>query len=353
MHVSRALCATCVAAGLQWATACGERVFACSQDGDCRDGAAAGVCQPEGVCSFPDPSCASGQRFGAHGGALGGMCVPSSGSASGSAGESTLSGPGTSQATTTASSSSDGESSTTAPVSATGTTGSTDGGTAESSTGEPADPGLLLWFRFDDDLSDGLDNAGALAGTAACVGGCPSPVRGALGSAGSFDGSDDCARYDFVRALGTPQFTLAMWVRRDVAVDGFDSAFAKPVGLDAYNTWRMTVQGNGALGEIVNVHVGLADDSGVDSDAPLPLGVWTHFAATWSGAELTSYLDGELFETLPSNLIEFDDQPVFIGCDDDQLPRGVVHHLHGALDDVRLYDRVLDAVEIAELAAGG
>jgi hypothetical protein len=54
-----------------------EQSFRCTSDDHClgRDGT--GVCQPEGFCSFPDPDCGSGQRFGAHADfELGGMCVP-------------------------------------------------------------------------------------------------------------------------------------------------------------------------------------------------------------------------------------------------------------------------------------
>src|SRR5688500_17215073 len=54
----------------------GAPVFACAQGAECRDGVGVGVCQGEGVCSFPDPTCDSGQRFGAHGGAFAGQCVP-------------------------------------------------------------------------------------------------------------------------------------------------------------------------------------------------------------------------------------------------------------------------------------
>lgn len=44
--------------------ACGASVFACSSDAQCESDAAAGMCQPEGYCSFPDDACPSGQRFG-------------------------------------------------------------------------------------------------------------------------------------------------------------------------------------------------------------------------------------------------------------------------------------------------
>jgi WD40-like Beta Propeller Repeat len=54
--------------------------FTCTSSDQCTDG---GVCQPVGFCSFDDHGCASGQRYGAAAGALGGICVgdePGSGS---------------------------------------------------------------------------------------------------------------------------------------------------------------------------------------------------------------------------------------------------------------------------------
>jgi hypothetical protein len=49
--------------------------FTCSASAECVSGDLAGVCQPEGVCSFPDATCASGQRFGELAGSLSNTCV--------------------------------------------------------------------------------------------------------------------------------------------------------------------------------------------------------------------------------------------------------------------------------------
>jgi len=46
--------------------------FTCSSSPQCSGG---GTCQPVGLCSFADPSCATGQRYGAASGELGGVCV--------------------------------------------------------------------------------------------------------------------------------------------------------------------------------------------------------------------------------------------------------------------------------------
>lgn len=53
--------------------ACGDPdPFVCTDDASC----SGGVCQPTGYCSFDDPECASGQRYGAHAPAqIAGTCV--------------------------------------------------------------------------------------------------------------------------------------------------------------------------------------------------------------------------------------------------------------------------------------
>jgi hypothetical protein len=190
---------------------------------------------------------------------------------------------------------------------------------------------------------------------AACAGeACPAAATGVIGAAASFDGIDDCGVFDFVPALAPEQFTLSLWARREVVSIGFEAMFSKPVGAMPYNTWRLTLWSDERLGERINVHVGMIDDSGADSFAPFPIATWVHFAGTWSGTELVSYVDGERFETIASTLIEVDDQPVLVGCDDDQVPlMPLVNFATATLDDVRMYDRVLDDAEIAELHALG
>lgn len=46
--------------------------FHCSSSDQCTGG---GICQPNALCSFSDPACQSGQRYGAASGDLGGVCV--------------------------------------------------------------------------------------------------------------------------------------------------------------------------------------------------------------------------------------------------------------------------------------
>jgi hypothetical protein len=64
--------------------------FACTDDAQCTTNAAAGRCEAEGVCSFPDAMCPSGHRYGALAGELSGECV-GAGSSSGATTEASTS----------------------------------------------------------------------------------------------------------------------------------------------------------------------------------------------------------------------------------------------------------------------
>ncbi len=50
--------------------------FQCMGDDACSNGGIAGACQPTGYCSFPDPDCASGQRYGELAEIYAQQCVP-------------------------------------------------------------------------------------------------------------------------------------------------------------------------------------------------------------------------------------------------------------------------------------
>lgn len=55
--------------------ACKDDAFFCTSDEQCTEGGAAGICQANELCSFPDDDCPSGQAYGKYSGALAGRCV--------------------------------------------------------------------------------------------------------------------------------------------------------------------------------------------------------------------------------------------------------------------------------------
>jgi hypothetical protein len=142
---------------------CGIGSFVCQDALDCKDGATAGTCEPDGGCSFPDEACASGRRYGEHARSdLAGRCVEvvAGSDSGGDASTNGMPGPGSTSSATTGDAQgswSDGEGSTTGAVASSSETGSasTDTGPSDS-TGAP--PLATFFDAFDRADADALGN---------------------------------------------------------------------------------------------------------------------------------------------------------------------------------------------------
>jgi len=69
---------TAISVGLAIGVAAGcarDTTFTCNDDSECRASDSDGVCEETGYCSFADPECETGQRYGEHSGDLSGTCV--------------------------------------------------------------------------------------------------------------------------------------------------------------------------------------------------------------------------------------------------------------------------------------
>lgn len=154
--------------------ACGDPVFQCMGDGQCDDG----FCEPSGYCSFEDPECDSGRRYGALAGdGLGGTCVELDGT-TGEPGTSTLTSTSTTTTTTSSTTSADESSGDpTTPVTATTTTtddtsstapmdtgpsDSSSSGTPSETTGAPLEITVSFGDRSDADFQDVVEDTSLL-----------------------------------------------------------------------------------------------------------------------------------------------------------------------------------------------
>ncbi len=72
-----------------------DEEFQCLEDSACSNDGIEGVCQPTGYCSFPDPDCESGYRYGDLADAFAQQCVPVDGGSSGMVDPATSSGSST------------------------------------------------------------------------------------------------------------------------------------------------------------------------------------------------------------------------------------------------------------------
>ena len=307
---------------------CSAEPFQCASDVQCVQGSVQGQCLGLGSCAFPDEACESGLRFAEHAFDGAGQCVPLMSTTT------TTTGPMGSTSTT---------SSTTTPVGDGSSTSTTGVAEESSSTGEPLDPDLVVWYRFEG--PDLMADAGPSGLGAVCVGGqCPIAAddRGAL-----FDGIDDALRVDAGAMLDLPApWSLALWVRRDADYGGvFRSVVAKPVGTGTANSWEIGMTTAWFLGTAAN---------GVNTEL-MPIGEWTHFALRYDGSTLVAFENGTAIGEVAVDTIPYDMQPMMIGADIDN--QAVENYFPGTIDDVRIYARALDEAELAaimaEAGAGG
>ncbi|MBM4067760.1 MAG: DUF1553 domain-containing protein [Planctomycetes bacterium] len=210
--------------------------------------------------------------------------------------------------------------------------------------------GLAAHFRFD---GNDLDAAGATDSSkqrrGRFAGGEPTYVPGKLGGAAQLDGkryfnAGDVGDYGF-----KDRFTLAAWVRPAGKRGG--TILSRMLDTDRASGYSVVLQDG-------KVHVNLIlrwlDDAiRVETVASLPADAWSHVAVSYDGSRLANginvYIDGK-----PSKLkVNLDDlnqqfknkEPFRIGAGG-----GPASRFHGAIDDVRIYDHVLPAEDVGQVA---
>lgn len=222
--------------------------------------------------------------------------------------------------------------------------------------------GLIVYYPFDEaagkTASDNSknNNDGELMGTAAWA-----PNEGKIEGAARFDGGEgsviDPNGADYINGLEA--FSISVWVKSDavghdrgivfaVDPDGGDNVFG--LRYDAAS-WATKGGTNLVKGAISTSGGGQA----YEGKSNVQTTEWQHLVFTWkSGEKLALYIDGEL-----------DDEPIH----NDDAKNGVVQGATkfmvgkgakdnngtswtGLIDEVRIYDRVLDNDEIEELSTG-
>src|SRR5437870_2956511 len=181
--------------------------------------------------------------------------------------------------------------------------------------------------------SSGNGNAGSLLGGTAWA-------AGKLGQALSFDGVSGNVTAATTAGLNlSTTLTMAAWINpSDV------TAYRTIVAKGAF--WQRGYGMNLINGKLNLVKVGIGD---VTSSVLLSAGTWQHVAITWNAAtsEVKFYLNGALAQTV------IDASVVNAPLDSDNLLVGFWlgggSYFAGAMDELRVYNRVLSAADISTL----
>jgi len=210
-------------------------------------------------------------------------------------------------------------------------------------SGTSATPGLLAHWKLDDAAGlTAMDSVGSNDGT---LKNGPGWAVGQLDGALSFDGSNDYVAVPHQDDLSlTGQMTFIAWANNANTSGGYQVIVAKDdPGNGASNYWFGMWNDELVFGFWADGSFREARTSGVD----MPEGSWNHLAASFDNTtdDVRLYVNGT--EVLAGSLTwepTTETADLWIGQSVDG------ENWDGMLDDVRIYDTVLGAADIADLA---
>jgi len=201
--------------------------------------------------------------------------------------------------------------------------------------------GLVLELLFD---GDSRDSSGR--GNDAMVHGA-TPTIDRFGRAGGllFRGPDDHAVISPPPVLTGGALTVSAWVRVDTGrLQGWSQCFVAQDNGDDAEQSRRIFQLSVFDGRVVwHRMMRVRDPSSRRFILP---GVWCHVASVVEGDLHRLYMDGEFQDSIRNALRVHGDEPVYIGRKGTSEP---CFFVRGAIDDVRIFNRALDAREINAL----
>lgn len=203
------------------------------------------------------------------------------------------------------------------------------------------DSGLVAYYPLDDpggapdESEHGDDNDGDVMGS-------PSESVGIFGShAYDLDGSDDYVKIDDSASLemsDTDEVTVSAWIRRDSIQSGWRAIFQHSD--TSYNL--QLADGNDPE---FTIHDGTWYSAA--SGSSLAVDSWYHLVGTFDDDTARLYVDGTEVdsESGPDEIDSAAGMDAGLGENIDEPGR----HLHGSIDEVRVYNRSLDGGEVADL----
>lgn len=206
--------------------------------------------------------------------------------------------------------------------------------------------GLVAWYPFDGDWKDHSGHPGAdLANYGVTF------LPGISGQAASFDGNstyfaaEDSPLFHF----GTSDLTIAAWIKSSSAtgVRAFVSKEASGGGMQPFPSFQFRLVDGEA--QFFVTDEGHTFDS-VFSPTTLADGQFHHLVGVRNASGYTLYVDG-LFANFTADSPHSPDNDVrmLIGAQNETGPGSPAGVFEGCIDDVRIYNRVLSALEVQQL----
>jgi uncharacterized repeat protein (TIGR01451 family) len=211
--------------------------------------------------------------------------------------------------------------------------------------------GMVSWYPFEDDGEDIQNgNDGAVQGTGGLF--VPAKVGDGFksGGQGSLISVPDHASLDFT------QFTFDAWVRVD-AINTLNMPIiwkGNNSGSDFTTPYALTVLGSssGSPGKLaLFITNGIASSQALISNATLPIGTFTHIAATVNGSNLKLYINGALDNSAVKTVTLFNSAfPLQIGS----LAGATSNNFfNGVIDELELFSTPLSDSAILSIYNAG
>jgi hypothetical protein len=233
-------------------------------------------------------------------------------------------------------------------ITATGGTPGSGGTTATGGAGGSVSlpVGLVAWWKMDEAAgsstavdASGNGNNATLTGLNPFSGWTTGRTGGAL----KCDGSGGALVGDSVSLDGiTTGVTISAWVNRLGASTGFTAILSREIGTTITEYYYLGLSGDKAE---------FYSSSGGLSTTTIPIGIWTHMAATDDGNTARIYVNGSLVTSRnSSDVFKADTSKLTICGNQNDTSGAVTQRWNGLVDDLQLYSRALTATEIANLA---
>lgn len=203
--------------------------------------------------------------------------------------------------------------------------------------------GLVGWWTFDgkdtsattaNDKSGNGNNAERQGGVAV--------VRGKLGQAMNFDGTDDFVSSSHSTSLNiTGRLTVSAWIKpNSAALSGYPMIVTK----GTINTGYLFFLDEGKP----HLRLKTTPDTGVTALTSLTANNWSHVVAVYDGTNAKVYINGKQDNSANVGSITLDSNTGSLGIGGREN-----NYIKGVLDDVRIYNRDLSPMEIIELYSMG
>jgi len=207
---------------------------------------------------------------------------------------------------------------------------------------QPDPAGLVAQYAFEGNANDSVgSNHGTLQGN-------PQWVTGYYGNALAFDGTGDWLDCGNDPSLGiSGAVSVTAWI--NIGAAGIDHKVGGNQD-NANGGYKMSVVNDKVEFEIRTSDNTAVLNRDVAGGTILEVGVWYHVTGIYSQQDgyIRTYVNGFLDrELLTNEVLGASPGTLYIGCEPYNTSAG---NFNGVMDDIRIYNRVLSAAEIAGLA---